>query len=568
MTRPKDIAAAEKEAQLQAAITAVLNKEYTCHTAATVFNVPRRTLYDRVNGMKKARNKAHERDQILTHAEEKVLVRWITRLTITGYPPRYATLLEMAEEIRKQRVKDKVQTVIYDDIGEQWVQRFLRRHPELVSITPRSIDAVRIKDTSSERLKQWFDDLEKVLVEYNIKPENIYNMDESGFAIGEKEPGRCIINAKVRQQFQAKPGRQEWVSVVECICADGTIVPPLVIFKAENLSTQWIPAHIHGHWRFSCNSKGWTSNDHGVRWLKQCFDPTTCQKAAGEYRLLICDGHDSHITGKWIAHCMDNNIILMILPPHSSHLTQPLDVGVFGALKKHMAAEIDPLIRTGVPRIQKVEWLTAFVAAHDRALSEQNIRGGFRGTGIHPFLPSKVLRRVTAPSSPRRETRPSTPTNPPTPFHAAVLTSSPNDYEAVHQANIALGPLLDSGAPLPTLAKTYIKCLSRHAERLFAENTVLKSDYNKQQEVLGARKRRLSGKRQAIDGKHIMTAAEMLAVQAAERVTKQRKVPKREPSQRKGKSKARKDLTDELEEELDASEDEDVEILDCIEVKR
>ena len=34
-------------------------------------------------------------------------------------------------------------------------------------------------------------------------------MDESGFAIGEKETGRCIINAHIRQQFQAKPGCQE-----------------------------------------------------------------------------------------------------------------------------------------------------------------------------------------------------------------------------------------------------------------------------------------------------------------------------------------------------------------------
>ena len=126
-------------------------------------------------------------------------------------------------------------------------------------------------------------------------------------------------------------------------------------------------------------------------WLTRCFEPATYEKAAGEYRLLICDGHDSHITGQYIGHCMDHDIILMILPPHSSHLTQPLDVGVFGPLKKYMSAEIEPLVRTGVNRIQKVEWLTAFVAAHDRALSIQNILSGFRGMGIHPFLPTKVL---------------------------------------------------------------------------------------------------------------------------------------------------------------------------------
>jgi len=86
----------------------------------------------------------------------------------------------------------------------------------------------------------------------------------------------------------------------------------------------------------------------------------------------------------------------MILPLHSSYLTQPLDVRVFSALKKYMTVEIDLLTEMGITRIQKVEWLTAFVAAHDKALSIKNILGGFRGTGIHPFLPTKVLRRVTS----------------------------------------------------------------------------------------------------------------------------------------------------------------------------
>jgi hypothetical protein len=135
------------------------------------------------------------------------------------------------------------------------VRRFLARHPKLASVCPRSIDAARVKDCTPERLRRWFDDLEKVIKEYNIKPKNIYNMDESGFAIGETEPAQCIINTQIHQRFQAKLGRQEWVSVVECVCANGTVTPPLVIFKAENLSTEWIPASIHGDWRFSCNSK-------------------------------------------------------------------------------------------------------------------------------------------------------------------------------------------------------------------------------------------------------------------------------------------------------------------------
>ena len=99
MTRPNKQDLAEKEARLQEAMAAVSNKKYTIPSAAHAFNVPRQTLYDRING-KPPRNKAHE-TELFSHAEEKELVQWNTRLTITGYPPRYQTLREMAEEIRK-----------------------------------------------------------------------------------------------------------------------------------------------------------------------------------------------------------------------------------------------------------------------------------------------------------------------------------------------------------------------------------------------------------------------------------------------------------------------------------
>ena len=356
-------------------------------------------------------------------------------------------------------------------------------------------------------------------------------MDESGFAIGEKEAARCIINANIRQQFQAKPGRQEWVTVVECICANGSVIPSLVIFKAKNVSKQWIPESINGIWGVNCNTKGWTSNEHGLDRLKRCFDPKTHDKAAGEYRLLICDGHDSHIIAEFIAHCMENNILIMILPPHSSHLTQPLDVGVFKPLKTHMATEIEPLMRSGVARIQKLEWLTAFVAAHNKALCSKNILGGFRGTGIHPFLPTKVLHRVLSSPSPQPPSRPSTPQDTITAFNEVVFTDSPADFNAVQRANVALNSLLDSNEPLPSPAKKFVRHLTRSVIRLHARNTIVEQENADQKAILQARKCNLSGKRQVIDGKHLMMEAELIGVREAQEVTKQRK------SAQKGKGK-------------------------------
>jgi hypothetical protein len=195
-----------------------------------------------------------------------------------------------------------------------------------------------------------------VVRDYKIRPENMYNMDETGFSIGSTQAAYIVVDDPVKSQFQAQPGRQEWVTVLECICGDGSSVAPLVIFKAENGSTSWAQSpKIPGNWRLSGSQNGWTSNQDGMEWLHQCFDPDTLEKADGQYRLLILDGHGSHVTGSFIIHYMDHRIALMRLPPHTSHVLQPLDVGLFGPMKTALSTEQDSLFRLQVARIRKVE---------------------------------------------------------------------------------------------------------------------------------------------------------------------------------------------------------------------
>ena len=117
------------------------------------------------------------------------------------------------------------------------------------------------------------------------------------------------------------------------IYIDGTSIPPLIIFKGENICKSWLSKELPDEWHVSCNSKGWTNNVHGLEWLKKCFEPATREKTDEEPRLLICDDHDSHISADFIRHCIANDIVLLLLPPHSSHLLQSLDVDIFFSLK-------------------------------------------------------------------------------------------------------------------------------------------------------------------------------------------------------------------------------------------
>jgi hypothetical protein len=68
----------------------------------------------------------------------------------------------------------------------------------------------------------------------------------------------------------------------------------------------------------------------------------------GRYRLLLCDGYDNHISAQFVRFCIDNKIVLFLLPPHSSHLLQPLDVGVFGPVKAVMSLLLNKLNATEI----------------------------------------------------------------------------------------------------------------------------------------------------------------------------------------------------------------------------
>ena len=203
------------------------------------------------------------------------------------------------------------------------------------------------------------------------------------------------MDSHLLKKYQAQPGRQEWITAVECICTDGTSIPPLIIFKGENLMSSWIPKDIEDKWHFSCNSKGWTSNIHGEQWIEECFDKSTREKADDEYRLLICDGHDSHISAQFVRYCINHKIILFLLPLHASHILQPLDVGVFGPLKTAMATQLSRLLACEISRLQKVEWVDKYIPARTQAISASNIQGGWRGAGLFPINRHRVLQTIS-----------------------------------------------------------------------------------------------------------------------------------------------------------------------------
>ena len=529
MTRKRNVESAEREERIQQALKEYRLGHFSSYRAASrAFNVPHNTLADRAKG-KQPRNQAHEDQQILHSEEEIELVQWITRLTNCGYPPKPYTVKEMAEAIRTRRAiginDDSVTYIQYESIGEQWVTRFLRRHPQLASIMPEQIDAARVKESSYEVLRKWFTEVKSIIDEYHIQPHDTYNMDETGYSIGYIKATRVIIDKTRNLRYSAVPGRQEWVSVIECICMNGTALPPMIIFKGKTLSGKWLPeGGLPQGWTTSVNGQGWTSNEHMKKWLAFNFEPYTREKANGRARLLIFDGHGSHTTTDVLRHCIINNIQLALLPPHTSHITQPLDVGVFSSMKSHMTRALDRYFRSQMPRIQKFEWATAFVQARLLAFTVSNILSGWSGTGIRPFKPQKVLVHLPLPPPIEPTPHESTPEFQ-SPYLHPDLTSSPIDNLAMELANSDIKRRAsDPSAPFDTPMRTHVVRLVRTLNRSLARNRIQTKELSELQEIHAARKRQQSGKFKILRGETIIATPDML--QRLEKHEVDRKAPK------------------------------------------
>jgi hypothetical protein len=77
--------------------------------------------------------------------------------------------------------------------------------------------------------------------------------------LGTSKNSHVIVKRGPCRAYKSQPGRQEWITAVECICGDGSTIPPLVILTGKNLSRQWVPKDMEEHFYLTTSEKGWTS---------------------------------------------------------------------------------------------------------------------------------------------------------------------------------------------------------------------------------------------------------------------------------------------------------------------
>ena len=235
---------------------------------------------------------------------------------------------------------------------------------------------------------------------YNLTAENIYNWDEKGFLIGLALKMKRIMSRQSHEegklQGAMQDGSREFITLLACICADMTALPAALIYqgKSQDLMDTWLDdLEEHDIAYFASSEKGWSSDAYGMAWLNKVFDPHTRDKAKRSRRLLIVDGHSSHVNMAFIDRCDRLKILVLILPPHSTHKLQPLDCGNFLPLAIFYGQEITAILTDseGETSMTKRMFYGCFKPAFEKAFCVENIESAWKKTGLWPYDPSLVL---------------------------------------------------------------------------------------------------------------------------------------------------------------------------------
>jgi len=302
--------------------------------------------------------------------EEKALCRYLDRLDKLGLLAQRELLRGAADYILLANWTPTSTDEKPPSVGQHWVSRVLKRHPEYILKRRKVLDLERKRSESYENLQNWFQLLQDAITSFGIHSDDIWNFDETGFRIGVGRD-QLVITKQQRQLHLGHPTNRESATAIEAVSAGGAHIPLFLIFSGITHQSSWYSnPELDSDTTIAVSSSGYSNDQLSLDWLHH-FEKHTRKLTKGTKRLL--DGYRSHHTIEFIQYCDSNDIIPFGFPPHTAHILQPLDVVVFQPHKHYHTKALDVAVRDGCTRFNKVEFLSAIDEIRRQTLKESTI---------------------------------------------------------------------------------------------------------------------------------------------------------------------------------------------------
>ena len=378
---------------MRAAVESV-NQGKGLREAGRLYNVPVETLRRRVTG-KVDLDCRPGPATILTKEEEERIVHYLIQMADMGYGLTREAVMHMVYIIVEKCKRPH--PFKNEKAGRWWFQGFKSRHPNSTVRMPQSLAYCRALSPNKENISDFFGKLGAIYGKLNVisKPMQIFNADETGVTIVHR-PGKVIAELgrhKVYTISSAERGKTH--TILSCVSASAIVLPPCLVFPRkrsvpDHLRKGAVPGTL-----FSKTESGWMSKEVYLEWFKFFLENIPPARPV----VLIQDGHASHVSVELIELARANDIHLLCLPAHTSHILQPLDVGVFKSFKANFSKACAMYIAKNPGRVITTDLIASLIgSAWPSSHTPVNIMSGYRKSGVYPLNPGAIDDRDLAPS--------------------------------------------------------------------------------------------------------------------------------------------------------------------------
>lgn len=378
---------------LQLAISSVQKKELTLTAASERYGVPIATISRKSRGRNCTQSKSGH-PTLFSTTEEQIFVKYAQVVSEWGFPIDTIDLRALAH-LYLSKIGRNIPTLKDNTPGRDWAINFMQRHKTQLSFRHASNISSARAEIDQDILERFFNNFETVCT--TISPDRIINYDETNLT---DDPGSKKFICKRGKKYPERimDSTKSAISIMFAGAADGTLLDPYVVYKAEHLWDSWLKGGPPGT-RYNRARSGWFDAVCFEDWFETVIIPYAKKKEG--VKVLIGDNLSSHFSSKVLELCQNFNIKFVCLPAKATHILQPLDVAFYAPLKKYwrqiltewkqkQARRVKTMTKEAFPHLFSL--LYEKLTANDTG--KQNIISGFKKCGLYPLNRSRPIERL------------------------------------------------------------------------------------------------------------------------------------------------------------------------------